>query len=213
LRVLEEGKIRPVGGELRAVDVRVIAATNLDLRDTSVARRFRTDLFYRLSGITLTVPPLRFRREDIGPLFFHFVGEVLAATNEVHQLSPQDPYARPWLPAHIAAQLLLYSWPGNVRELRSVARRLVVESQGLPQLRLDPSLAAHLAIAPASNKRSGQPPLSDRKLSDLTEDELRDVLRVCDGDLAAVARQLRVPRRTLDYRLKQLGLDRWKPTS
>jgi len=152
------------------------------------------------------IPPLRERREDIGPLFYHFARGELAAIGEDHRLEPQDPYAKPWLPAQLAAQLVRYSWPGNIRQLRNLTRQLVIENRGLAQLRLDPHLASRLAIdlatvaTPASSGSIPQRPPSDpgpesrRKPSDVTENELLETLRACAWDLKAAADRLRIPR-------------------
>jgi DNA-binding NtrC family response regulator len=116
LRVLQEGEYEPVGGDTVRADVRVVAATNKDLRAEVTAGRFREDLFYRLNVIALTAPPLRSRREDIPLLVDHFLGVYCAKNN------------RPRLPAprEMLAVLGDYSWPGNVRELENVIERAVV---------------------------------------------------------------------------------------
>ncbi|HEX8111386.1 MAG TPA: sigma-54 dependent transcriptional regulator [Kofleriaceae bacterium] len=212
LRVLETGEFYPVGAERPvAIQVRLIAATDANLEDQIQHGQFKAPLLHRLAGFEVRIPPLRERREDIGLLFYHFAREELEALGEGHRLSPQDPYARPWLPAHVAAQLVGYAWPGNIRELRNVTRQLVIESRGLPQLRLDPRLAEQLGV-PARPIDSGPPrppsdpaievarPPSDpaievrRKPSDVSEGELQDALRACAWDLKAAADRLRIPR-------------------
>ncbi|HEX3757583.1 MAG TPA: sigma-54 dependent transcriptional regulator [Kofleriaceae bacterium] len=212
LRVLETGEIYPVGAERPvATNVRLIAATDANLEEQIQRGQFRAPLLHRLAGFEVQIPPLRERREDIGVLFYHFAREELEALGESHRLSPQDPYARPWLPAHIAAQLVRYAWPGNIRQLRNITRQLVIESRGLPQLRLDSRIADQLGMGtrPAS---AGPPrPPSDpaiavprpasnpaievrRRPSDVTEGELEDALRACAWDLKAAADRLRIPR-------------------
>ena len=162
LRVLETGEILPVGADKpTAIQVRLIAATDANLEDKIGQGQFKAPLLHRLSGFEVRLPPLRERREDIGLLFHHFAREELEALGEAHRLSPQDPYARPWLPAHIAAQLVRYAWPGNIRELRNMTRQLVIESRGLPQARLDPRLAEQLSIP-----GSGREPIPVRPPSD-----------------------------------------------
>jgi two-component system nitrogen regulation response regulator GlnG len=147
LRVLETGEFYPVGAERpAATQVRLIAATDANLEEQIQHGQFKAPLLHRLAGFEVRIPPLRERREDIGLLFYHFAREELEALGEGHRLSPQDPYDRPWLPAHVAAQLVRYAWPGNIRELRNVTRQLVIESRGLPQLRLDPRLADQLGL-------------------------------------------------------------------
>jgi len=111
LRALETREVRPVGGRgARAVDVRVVAATNRRLAEAAHKNEFRRDLFYRLAVARVTIPPLRDRPEDIAPLAKAF----LRAANG-------DPSAE--LPADLAAMLVSYAWPGNVRELRNVIER------------------------------------------------------------------------------------------
>src|SRR5215471_1864983 len=120
LRVLQEGEYEPVGGDTVKADVRIVAATNRDLRAHVVAGRFREDLYYRLNVIAVTAPPLRARREDIPLLIDHFLG-IYCAKNHRARLS----VARPVL------QLLAdYPWPGNVRELENVIERAVVLCRG-----------------------------------------------------------------------------------
>jgi two-component system nitrogen regulation response regulator GlnG len=209
LRVLETGEIFPVGGDKPvAVQVRLIAATDANLEDRIRQGQFKAPLLHRLASYEVRLPPLRERRDDIGPLFCHFAREELGALGETHRLSPSDPYARPWVPAHVAAQLVRYPWPGNIRELRNVTRQLVIESRGLPQLRLDSRLADQLGIAANEPRPVRQPsdPAIDlpsptdpaievrRKPSDVTETELLEALRACAWDLKAAADRLRIPR-------------------
>lgn len=119
LRVLQEREIEPVGGRMRQVDIRVIAATNADLEEAIAAKQFRADLYYRLNVIHLRIPPLRERREDILPLVHHFM-EKYNKENEknITGITPE------------AIQLLEnYDWPGNVRQLENVIERSVVLCQ------------------------------------------------------------------------------------
>jgi DNA-binding NtrC family response regulator len=118
LRFLETGEIQRVGADQpgKALDVRLIAATNRDLWAETRKKTFREDLYYRLNVVHLVVPPLRERREDVKPLLHHFL--MLASTLEARPL--------PELTAEALAYLESYRWPGNVRELKNVAERLVV---------------------------------------------------------------------------------------
>jgi len=120
LRFLETGEIQKVGADrvVAHTDVRVIAATNRNLRDMIAQSTFREDLFYRLNVIHLTVPPLRERREDIPMLAAHFL----------HQFTPGGNGAARELSSDAMAALADYNWPGNVRELENVIERLVVTS-------------------------------------------------------------------------------------
>jgi len=121
LRILQEQKFERVGGaEMIFVDVRVIAATNRDLRGEIQKGLFREDLYYRLNVIPITVPPLRERKGDIPILVEHFIGEFCLENNkEMKKISPE------------AMNLLVsYSWPGNVRELKNVVERMVIMTRG-----------------------------------------------------------------------------------
>jgi two-component system response regulator HydG len=141
LDVLERSMVRPVGAEREhAVDVRIIAATNRNLREAVRGGAFREDLLYRLDVIPIDVPALRFRRDDILPLLDHF----LKQARKRHMASPVVRFA----PAAIDA-LLGYAWPGNVRELEHVVERLVVLGTG-PEIGVDelPQLVRDGASAP-----------------------------------------------------------------
>jgi two-component system response regulator HydG len=118
LHVLEEGLVRPVGADrAHRVNVRILAATHRDLREAVKAGRFREDLYYRLDVISVTLPALRTRREDIPLLCAHFLRELRAR-------HPQSPVRR--LGADALQRLVEYDWPGNVRELAHVLERVVV---------------------------------------------------------------------------------------
>src|ERR1700719_1998555 len=118
LRFLENGEIQRVGSErvCSAGDVRVIAATNRNLMERTAEKSFREDLYYRLNVIHVAIPALRERREDIPPLFEHFL-EVYGKRHRIDQ---------PRLLEETMARLVAYDWPGNVRELKNAAERLVI---------------------------------------------------------------------------------------
>ncbi|MCI0343492.1 MAG: sigma 54-interacting transcriptional regulator [Planctomycetales bacterium] len=121
LRVLQEGEVRPVGGEEPVrVNVRLVTATNQDLRSLISLGRFREDLYYRIAVVTVSVPALRKRREDILPLVRHFLP---VAAKELGVPPPE-------LTRDAMAALLDYDWPGNVRELENEIRRLVTLAEG-----------------------------------------------------------------------------------
>ena len=124
LRFAETGEIQPVGadGVTFSTDVRIITATNRDLRDRITAGEFREDLYYRLNVITLRVPPLRDRAEDVRILLRHFLAQASAA----HQRPV------PELTAAAEQRLMAHRWPGNVRELKNVTERLVVRHSDGP---------------------------------------------------------------------------------
>lgn len=185
LKALEDSRVRRVGGvKDRSIDVRVVAATHRDLGRAVTENQFRSDLYYRLSTVTLSVPPLRERREDI-PVLARDLLDGLAA--EAGALSVQ-------LLAEAMERLRAYDWPGNIRELKNVLERAVLLSDshelGPDDLRFDASGPA----APPSAS------LADRTLEDVQRTHIERVLRVVDGRVAEAARRLDVPRSTLyDY--------------
>jgi len=156
LRVLQEQELERVGDTLtRAVDVRIVAATNRDLKKEVDAGRFRQDLFYRLSVFPIELPPLRDRREDILPLATHFAMQSARRMNR----------PMPRLTPDAVSQLTHYDWPGNIRELQNVVERATILSQGgLLQFDLPKPKAAE---APSA----GNPPPSKSTL--LTREELK----------------------------------------
>ncbi len=180
LRVLEERRIRPVGSEAEVpVDVRVVAATNRDLRAEVAAGRFRQDLFYRLEVVTLPIPPLRERREDIAELALHFNAQLSVRLG----LPPLV-----FTPADLA-RLSAYAWPGNVRELRNLVERSLILG-GLPAAGEAPGFAEPL-------------PLS---LADVEKRHILAVLDQCGGNRARAAALLGVSRKTIDRKAAEWGL-------
>jgi two-component system nitrogen regulation response regulator GlnG len=195
LRVLETGELYPVGADRPiATDVRLIAATDARLEDQIQDGRFKAPLLHRLSGYVVHVPPLRERRDDVGALLYQLARGELEAIGELDRLTPRDPYARPWLPAKLAALLVRHAWPGNVRELRNLTRQLVIENRGQPQLRLDARLAERLVGAPPARPAVALGSGVRRKPSSVTEPELVEALRACGWDLKAAADRLGIPR-------------------
>jgi transcriptional regulator with PAS, ATPase and Fis domain len=156
LRVLQEQIIRRVGGTTSIqIDVRIVAATNKDLKTLVHKRAFREDLYFRLNGIVLTVPPLRERREDIAALAHHFINVYShRAGRTVQGISPE------------AMQILLYhAWPGNVRELQNAMERAVLLGHSgliVPE-DLPPSLLGHDDFT--STPPPGQPTLEEMERS------------------------------------------------
>ncbi len=194
LRVLEERTVRRVGGtEEVPVDVRLVAATNLDLAAAVEAGSFRRDLFYRLAVVEAHLPPLRERHGDVAALADHLLDR-LAARHGV---------PRGALAPEALAVLERHDWPGNVRELRNVLERAVVVRAGAP-IRPD-DLALHRGGAPVAPPQapSGEPPL-DRDARE--REAVVEALRRADGNRELAARMLGISVRTLYYRLRTFGL-------
>jgi len=182
LRFLQERRFRPVGStEERRVDVRVISASNKDLRMLADKGGYREDLFYRLAVIPLKIPQLENRREDIAPLAYHFVRKFNAGY-KIEGIR-QD-----------ALELLLgYVWPGNVRQLENVIERAVIlRKAGLIQPRDLPE-----EIAAGSAKQSG------KSLEETERDYILQLMREYSGNQSRVARILGINRRTLYRKLRK----------
>ena len=168
LRVLEDRHVLRVGGERPVkVDVRVMAATNRDLEADLASKRFRSDLYYRLAVVTLTLPSLRERREDIRPLVRHYVEYFRALLGRpVTGVSDQA-----------MAALSAYDWPGNVRELINVMERAVLLAHGatLSEADLPPGIVSR--AAKAGEAVEGRPQADDRWLDRTLAEALYDLMR------------------------------------
>lgn len=197
LRVLQEGEVRRVGGERAVkVDVRVIGATHRSLRELVEGGRFRDDLYYRLRGIELEVPPLRDRMADLELLVAHFL-EQMRAELKVSR--------RVWQALHA------WRWPGNVRELAAEVRRWSVFCDEVVALdALSPELrAAHAAIATGEAPPSALPgcvtPLSET-IAEVERLAIVDALKAYDNNLSATARALGIDRNTLKRKMDRYEL-------
>jgi DNA-binding NtrC family response regulator len=186
LRVLQERDIRRVGGTERIpVDVRIIAATHGDLRARVRAGEFREDLYYRLNVVTIHLPPLRERREDVSLLAQHFVEKYAARRQR----------QAPLLAPEALARLTAYPWPGNVRQLENVVERAVTLASG-PAV-----LAEDLDLEPAGPIACGPTlPAAGMPLDEVKHWYVRHVLEETGGNKQQAAEILGVDRRTL-YRL------------
>jgi len=185
LRVLEERRIRPVGSEQEIpVDVRVIAATNRDLKAEVAAQRFRQDLYYRLQVVEVTLPPLRERPEDLPLLIDHFMG----------QLAPYLDVPRLELDGRTLARLAAYDWPGNVRELRNFVERSLI--LGWFDLAPEPSASAANALLSTA----------EDSLEAVEKRHILAVLAACDGNKSEAGRRLGVSRKTLDRKCHAWGV-------
>lgn len=197
LRVLEERTFERVGGnETLEVDIRLIAATNRDLKAMVEQGKFRQDLFFRLDVVSITLPPLRDREEDVVLLCHHFLKEFTQKNNKaISEFTPD------------ALQILsAYAWPGNVRELRNVIERMVVLSRG-PKLTardLPASLRQAVQQDPTQGAWRGTGGLTGADSLESAERNLiQAALKRRQGNRTQAAAQLGISRRTLQRKLKQ----------
>ncbi|HZU95760.1 MAG TPA: sigma 54-interacting transcriptional regulator [Planctomycetota bacterium] len=191
LRAVQEGEFQRVGEDRpRRSDVRIIAATNRDLAREARDGRFREDLYYRLSVFPIRVPPLRERREDVGPLAAHFAARASKRFGiPAGTLEPSE-----------IARLERYDWPGNVRELENVVERAVIVARGRP-------LRFELGDAP-TRPPSGQI-LTDEQVRRLERENLEAALAKCGGKISGaggVAELLGLSPSTVASRLKAMGI-------
>jgi formate hydrogenlyase transcriptional activator len=195
LRVLQEREVRAIGGSgTRPIDVRVVAATHVDLRKQVEQQRFRADLFYRLNVFPIRLPPLRERPEDLPLLVRYFVEKYARKLGKTITTIPQRELER----------LQAYAWPGNVRELENVIERTVIISRG-PGLELGEWL-------PGPGGRPAEAPVPT--LEQLERDHIRGVLELTgwrvSGERGA-AKVLGLKPTTLEARMKKLGIVRAAP--
>jgi two-component system response regulator HydG len=195
LRVLQEGEVRRVGESTSIkVDVRVIAATNQDLRRAIAEKRFREDLFYRLNVVPLRIAPLRERKEDIPLLAAHF----LARFNERARTQKV-------LGTDAVARLKAHAWPGNVRELENIIEQAA-------SLSLSQEISAADVQMEEPGGAAGEPAVGAKagRLSDVVEAAERraieETMARCKGDQGRVAKELGISATTLWRRMKRLGL-------
>ncbi len=190
LRAIQEGEIRRVGESLPVkVNVRVIAATNQNLKAAVAEKRFREDLYYRLNVVPLRVPPLRERREDVPLLAGHFLERYAKRTGERKALSPAA-----------LQKLVEYPWPGNVRELENMIEQAA-------------ALAAHTSLSDADIRFEAavsQGAAAVQTLAEAVDAAERRAIEAavarCGGEYARVARELAVSSTTLWRKMKRLGL-------
>jgi len=214
LRVLETRQVMPVGSvRTRSVDIRLISATNRDLEAATVAGVFRRDLFYRLNGISLLIPPLRERTDEIPELMATFIGEICAE---------MDRPDRPAVSAEAMDVLLAYKWPGNIRELRNVVERAVVLCDGpeiqpehLPLERMrKPAVTGESTmgadrvptLVPRANGSAAAELFDPQKVDE--KERIMRALVLCASNQTRAAKLLGISRRTLVSKLAHYGIPR-----
>jgi two-component system C4-dicarboxylate transport response regulator DctD len=188
LRVLEMREVMPLGtNEVRPVDLRVVAAAKVDLGDPRQRGEFREDLYYRLNVVTISIPPLRDRRDDIPLLFAHFTERA------ANRFKRQAPSASPQLYRHLKS----HDWPGNVRELSHFAERFVLG----------------LETTPAEPEQGGmedkEVPLSlPARIDRFEADIIRETLTRNEGNVRRTIETLGIPRKTFYDKLQRHGIER-----
>lgn len=193
LRVLETGELRPLGrDDIRMIDVRVVAATNASLEELVDRGVFRRDLYYRLNGVSVSLPPLQDREEDIRALFRYFWAQAVAASRKALALADD-----------IEPMLCAYAWPGNVRELKNeVARVVALAESG--------TIVTREAFLPNQRAKSAEALRRNRERLAETSIEREAILRALRahrGNKAEAARSLDgMKRTTLIYRIQTLGI-------
>ena len=193
LRVLQEREITKVGStQVIKVDVRVIAATNEDLQKAVQAGTFRDDLFYRLSVVPITLPPLRERRDDIPPLANYFL-------KKYNQKRKKDVHA---ISAKAMKALVEYEWPGNVRELENAIERAVVLTENDT---IEPSDLLYYGLNALNTPESDQE--RPRRLADMEKEHISRALKMFGGHKSKTAEWLGIDRKTLRSKLKRYAID------
>jgi len=194
LRVLQEREFERLGGTKTVkVDVRLIAATNRDLREALEQGTFREDLYYRLNVVPIDIAPLRERKEDIPDLVNLFVSRFAGESGKlIEDISPQ------------AMQILVnYHWPGNVRELQNIVERTCALSKG-PQLEASD---IHIDVRPSKAGNGAPGFLPEGMTLEQWEDEMvQEALRRANGNKSQAARLLGLSRNALRYRLSKIGI-------
>ena len=203
LRVLEDGIVVPVGSNKSiSVDVRVISATNHDLTELVEQKKFRQDLYFRIKGVSVTIPPLRNRPEDIGELFGYFLKEACAEVGrDIHRITE---------PA--MAVLTGYDWPGNIRQLKQAVRIMVVmcdpdhdtlDARDIPpDIHRIKQLSGQIAVAQTQLSAD----LTGRPLDEVEKQHIINTLALTKGNRAEAAKILKIGERTLYRKIKEYGL-------
>jgi DNA-binding NtrC family response regulator len=191
LRVLQEREVDPLGSTRTVpLDVRVVATTNRPLRAGIAAGEFRTDLYYRLNVVPLSIPPLRERREDILELAGHFLRKHAPASGDAYRIAPE-----------LARGLQSHNWPGNVRELENFIRRSLALSTGHT---LGPDFLAHLETSPETLRPAALE--AGVSLRDAERELLERTLEATGGNRTRAAELMGVSLRTVRNKIRNYGL-------
>ncbi|MFP7175950.1 sigma 54-interacting transcriptional regulator [Priestia filamentosa] len=206
LRVFQERRYYRVGGE-KEIDInfRLIAATNRDLHELMKEGKFREDLYYRLNVVSLHIPPLRERKEDIIELTHYFLNDFsLSYQRPIHEFPPE-----------IIQEMLRYDWPGNIRELRNIVERLIVfATDGVIKREYLPFNTSNISFESTLKNASSVIIENDSTILPLQEEMnqyekkiIERALQILNGNKVECAKQLGITRATLYNRLKRLGIN------
>ncbi len=194
LRVLENGEVIRVGAnEPIRVDVRIVSATNADLDAKVREKTFREDLYYRIKGATITIPPLRKRRDDIGLLLDHFMQ--LARARHATQAETISPEAR--------RLLMAYPWPGNVRQLRNVVENMMVLATGTE---ITPDVLPEEIHSRPKMSDEELPQIAGISIAEAERQLIKNTLELTDGKREKAAQLLGIGERTLYRKIKEYEL-------
>jgi two-component system response regulator HydG len=203
LRVLEDGLILPVGGTAAVkVDVRVISATNQNLAKLVEEKKFRQDLYFRIKGVSVTLPALRNRPQDIPELFGYFLRQACQEIGmDIHRIT--EPAMR---------ALMSYFWPGNIRQLRNTVQMMVVMcDHDTLDLRDLPPEISRLRVLEAGEESQSLPagqtgPSAEQSLEDVEREHIRRVLEMTGNNRTEAAKILKIGERTLYRKIKEYNL-------
>lgn len=206
LRVFQERRYYRVGGE-KEIDInfRLIAATNRDLQELMKEGKFREDLYYRLNVVSLHIPPLRERKEDIIELTHYFLNDFsLSYQRPIHEFPPE-----------VIQEMLRYDWPGNIRELRNIVERLIVfATDGVIKREYLPFNTSNISFESTPKNASTVIKENDSTILPLQEEMnqhekkiIERALQILNGNKVECAKQLGITRATLYNRLKRLGIN------
>ena len=194
LRVLESGEVVRLGSnEARHVDVRLVSATNHDLGQLVKDGKFREDLYFRIKGVELHLPPLRERREDIPLLVRHYVSKYAEKLNKPVPEVAED----------VQTTLMSHDWPGNIRQLMNIVQNMVVIAEGD---KVEPRHLPPEVRQTGSDDTTQLPDTGGMSLDQIEKKAIRDALRVTAGNREQAAKMLGIGERTLYRKLKEYGL-------
>ena len=198
LRVLEDGVVTPVGSNKSIIaDVRVISATNHDLAKLVEEKKFRQDLYFRIKGVSVTLPPLRSRPEDIPELFGYFLKQTCQETGaDIHLITEQ------------AMKVLVgFNWPGNIRQLLNAVRTMVVMcDRDTLDVRDIPGEIHHIKRLLGTVAMPDVEMTAGRSLNDVEREHIRRTLELTDNNRSEAARILKIGERTLYRKIKEYNL-------